>query len=344
MHEKWMQLAIEQAKLGTGLTSPNPRVGAIIVKNDQVLGQGFHLKAGEPHAEPNALAHARSQHTEQEIQGASIYITLEPCSTKGKTPACTDTIIAAGIKHVIYGSIDPNPAHQDNARKVLEQAGITVTSRVLEQACDALIQDFTHRITTGRPWVIAKTAMSLDGKITRPPGESQWLTSPESRARVHQLRSEVDAIIIGGRTLRKDNPRLTLRGEHTHPAKLQPYRAIISHSDRSALPQDLHVFTDAFKERTLIYQDTEFVDILNDLSAKGCNSVLLECGGGLMGQWFDQGLVNECYFFLAPLVTGGKNLAVAGTGAESNQTARKLNQLTYTKINDDVLAHGYIQP
>lgn len=342
MHEQWMQLAIEQALLAKGLTSPNPIVGAVIIKNGKLLGKGYHHKAGEPHAERIALANARASFSDEQIAGSSVYITLEPCSTSGKTPPCTTAIIEANMAEVIYGSTDPNPEHQGAALKLLEKKGIKVSFGILQAECDALIQDFSHRMITGKPWVIAKTAMSLDGQITRPPGESQWLTSPESRERVHKLRSEVDAIIIGGRTLRKDNPSLTIRGKHALPSKSQPYRAVISHSGRSELPQDLNVFTDAFKDRTIIYQDTPFTEILTDLAYKGCNSILLECGGGLMGQWFDQGLVNECYFFLAPIVTGGKDLAVAGEGFSSNESALRLKDISYTKIHNDVLAHGIV--
>ncbi len=342
MDKQWMALAIEQAKRGKGLTSPNPCVGSVIVKDGELLGQGFHPKAGQPHAERHAIVDTLTKHPAESLHGATLYVTLEPCSTTGKTPPCTQAIIDAGITHVVYGSTDPNPSHQGAADTTLANHNISVTSGVLEKECDALIQDFAKRITTGLPWVIAKTAMSLDGKITRPPGESQWLTSPESREIVHQLRAEVDAIIIGGRTLRKDNPRLTLRGKNVPAGKLQPYRAIITHSERSALPDDLHVFSDEFKDRTLMYQDTAFADILKDLASKGCNSVLLECGGGLMGQWFDLGLVDECYFYLAPMVNGGADLALAGKGVASHNFAWQLHDMHYQQIGNDVLAHGFL--
>lgn len=342
MHDHWMRIAIEEAQKGMGCTSPNPMVGAIIVRDDRLLGKGYHAKAGEPHAERMALADVLQNHGPQATQGATIYVTLEPCSTTGKTPPCTEGIIEAGITTVVWGSMDPNPDHQGAAKKILEKEGIEVITGVLEEECDLCIRAFSKRILTGMPWVIAKTAMSLDGKITRPPRESQWLTSPQSREVVHQLRAKVDAIIIGGRTLRKDNPRLTLRGDSRPAAKVQPYRAIITHSNKRELPQGLHVFTDEYKDRTLIFHDVPFKDILLDLAERGCNSVLLECGGGLMGQWFDQKLVNECHFFIAPIVTGGGDLAVAGEGVSSNEEAIKLHQLSYQKIGDDMLARGLV--
>lgn len=338
-----MSAAVDQAKLGIGLTAPNPTVGAVIVKDGQLIGVGYHPKAGEPHAERMAIADALANHTAEDIVGSSIYVTLEPCSTTGKTPPCTAAILEAGIAKVYFGSTDPNPVHRGAAESLLSQQGVEVTTGILQEECDALIRDFSKRVTTGSPWVIAKTAMSLDGKITRPPGESQWLTSPESREIVHQLRSKVDAIIVGGRTLRKDNPKLTIRSSTPNIQKQQPYRAVITHEGRSTLPKNLHVFSDEFKDRTVIYQDKPFEDILKDLAHKGCNSVLLECGGGLMGQWFDQRLVDECYFFLAPLVTGGSDLALAGKGVDSNESAIPLQNVTYQKIGGDVLAHGYIK-
>jgi len=317
-HEKWMRLAIEQAKLGKGLTSPNPTVGAVIVKNDELIGKGYHPKAGALHAERMAIADAVKNSNQEKLKGSTIYVTLEPCSTTGKTPPCTSGILEAGITEVVYGCDDPNPSHAGAAKEVLEKHNISVSSGILDTECKELIRDFAKRIA------------------------SQWLTSSESRDIVHRIRSEVDAIIIGGRTLRKDNPKLTIRGKYFNPEKSQPFRAVITHSGRSELPKNLHVFTDEHKDKTIIYQDIKFEKILTDLANRGCNSVLLECGGGLMGQWFDQSLVDECYVFLAPLITGGGDLAVAGKGVESNQSSIQLNQVTYQRIKDDVLAHGFI--
>lgn len=345
-HEYWMRVALEEAEKGKGLTAPNPAVGAVIVKGDEILGKGFHSKAGAPHAEREAIADALSRHKALEIEGSSIYVTLEPCSTVGKTSACTEAIFLAGISEVIYGSTDKNPLHAGAADAYLNKKGIKVVSGVLEEDCDALIMDFSKRIMTGLPWVIAKTAMSLDGKITRPSGESQWLTSEQSREIVHELRSKVDAIIIGGRTLRKDNPRLSVRLEKNNKffkeSKLQPFRVVITHEGRSQLPEDLHVFSDENKDRTIVYQDWSFINILKNLAQRGCNAVLLECGGGLMGQWFDQNLVDECHFFLAPMVTGSEDLAVGGQGVISNTAAIVLENIQYKKIGDDVLASGIV--
>jgi len=337
-----MQLAIDQARLGLGSTSPNPAVGAVVVKNGFLLGKGYHKKAGLPHAEREAFADVMANHGEQALCGATIFITLEPCSTTGRTPACTSGIIEYGITHVVYGATDPNPAHAGKADRVLSEAGITVTSGVLEEECMELIRSFSKRITQGIPWVIAKTAMSLDGKITRPPAESQWLTSPESRMRVHQLRSEVDAIIIGGETVRKDNPALTVRDVQTSEYHQQPYRVVLAR-DKSGLPVDSQIFTDAYASRTKIFENVPLLHVLKSLAELGCSSVMLECGGGLMGQWFDQSLVDECYFFIAPILCGGDKLAVGGLGCESNQSSIHLTNVQYETIGNDVLAVGCIQ-
>jgi len=340
-----MAIAVEEAQKGIGLTSPNPAVGAVIVKDGVMLGKGYHKKAGLPHAEREAIAAVKDAHGAGAMQGATIYVTLEPCSTTGRTPPCTQGIIDHGISEVVYGAVDPNPDHAGAADAVLAEAGVKVVSGVLEEECEHVLRGFSSRLMRKRPWVIAKTAMSLDGRITRPPGEGQWLTCPASREVVQELRASVDAIIVGGRTLRKDNPRLTVRSEQLDERfadKEQPYRVVITHSERTELPQDLNVFTDEHKERTIVYTDTPFSEMLEDLAERGCNMVMLECGGGLMGQWFDEGLVDECCFFYAPMLTGGPDLAVGGEGVDSNEARIRLKNVTYQKVENDVIARGVV--
>jgi len=300
-----MHIAIAEAENGRGLTSPNPTVGAVIVKDGTILGKGWHRKTGKPHAEREAIANTLKSHSAADLKGATIYVTLEPCSTTGRTPACVDGIIDAGITRVIYGATDPNPAHSGNADKCLAENGIEVIQGVEKEACEQLIKPFTKRITTGLPWVIAKTAMSLDGRITRPKGEGQWLTGELAREEVHRIRAEVDAIIVGGKTVRKDNPSLTIRGEAHRAEKLQPWRVILTEHGKQSLSDDLKLFTDEHKERTLIHQDLTLTDSLKELAKLGCNSVLLECGGGLMRQFLEQDLVDEIAVFIAPILTGG---------------------------------------
>ena len=339
--EKWMLRALEEALKGRGLTSPNPPVGAIIVKDQVELGAGYHHRTGLPHAEREAIADAVVKHGEEALEGATIYVTLEPCSTTGKTPACTPGILENEIRRVVYGAVDPNPEHAGAADKILRGQGIEVTAGVLHEECEKLLRPFAKRITTSLPWVIAKTAMSLDGRITRPPSEGQWLTSPESREVVHQLRAHVDAIIVGGKTVRRDNPRLTLRSETSPAEKEQPWRVVISHTSRESLPQDSHLFTDEFKKRTLVYEDKPLAEVLRDLAEKGCNSVLLECGGRLMRQFAEAELIDEYQLFYAPIITGGEDFGF-GLG-DHFKNSLTLKEVRSTSIGQDTLISGVVE-
>ena len=199
-----MQRAIDEARKGVGRTSPNPPVGAVIVRNGKELGAGWHRAAGQPHAEREAIAHVKRLHGEDTLKGATIYVTLEPCSTQGRTPACTAGVIEAGISKVVYAATDPNPAHAGRADEVLRAQGIEVVAGVLAREAERLIRPFAKVQRCGLPWVMLKTAMSLDGRLTRPPGESMWLTGPEARAEVQRLRSTVDALVTSGETVRGD--------------------------------------------------------------------------------------------------------------------------------------------
>lgn len=331
--EKWMLRALEEAWKGRGLTSPNPAVGAVVVKGEIELGAGYHHRAGLPHAEREAIADVVSKHGCEALHGATIYVTLEPCSTTGKTPACTSGILENRISRVVYGAVDPNPEHAGAADSLLCEQGVEVTAGVLREQCEKVLRPFAKRISSGLPWVIAKTAMSLDGRITRPPSEGQWLTSPESREIVHQLRAQVDAIIVGGKTVRRDNPRLTLRSEKSVGKKEQPWRVVLTHAGRESLPQDFHLFTDEYKNRTLIYQDKPLAEVLRDLADKGCNSVLLECGGHLMRQFAEAELIDEYQLFYAPIITGGQDFGFGlGNHFKSSLT---LKEVRSTSIGQD---------
>ncbi len=338
--EKWMRRALEEGWKGIGITSPNPTVGAVVVKDEMELGAGYHHRAGLPHAEREAIAEVVAKHGAEALHGATIYVTLEPCSTVGRTPACTSGILENKIGRVVYGAVDPNPEHAGAADTLLREQGIEVTAGVLREECEKLLRPFAKRITTGLPWVIAKTAMSLDGRITRPPSEGQWLTSPESREVVHQLRAQVDAIIVGGKTVRRDNPRLTLRSEKSAAEKEQPWRVVLTHTGRESLPQDFHLFTDEFKNRTLIYQDKPLAEVLRDLAEKGCNSVLLECGGRLMRQFAEAELIDEYQLFYAPIITGGEDFGFGlGDHFKSSVT---LKEVRSTSIGQDTLISGVV--
>lgn len=298
---RWMQQALEQARHGIGLTSPNPPVGAVIVAAGRVIGKGYHPKAGQPHAEIEAIrdAQAREAHL---LPGATIYVTLEPCCTQGRTGPCTEAIRAAGISRVVWGAMDPNPRHQGRAAEVLGAAGIAVRTGVLAAECEEILRPFAKWITTGLPYVIAKAGQSLDGRITRPPGEGQWLTSEAARADGRQLRAQVDAIIIGAETVRQDNPRLTLRDEAARGGKQQPLRVVLTRSGK--LPEAAHLFTDEFKDRTLILRDLPFESVLRELGQLGVMVVLVEGGGNVLAQAFRSQAVDEVHWYVAPLLCG----------------------------------------
>lgn len=323
--EHLMHLALREAAKGMGKTSPNPAVGAVIVKNGIIVARGFHRKAGLPHAEIEALRKISAP------AGSTIYVTLEPCSTHGRTPPCVEAIIAAGITRVVIGAMDPNPAHSGRAVEILSKAGIAVTTGILEKECSALNRYFNHWIVTGRPFVIAKAGLSLDGRITRAPGEGQWITSPASRADAHKLRAQVDAILIGAETLRSDNPKLTVRGIR---GARQPWRVVLTRSGN--LPPDAHLFTDEHRDRTLVYQEKSMEMVLQDLGKRGVTSLLLEGGGEVIGAAFDEQWVNAVQFYIAPLIIGTGKPVVAGQG----KSAVQIKNAVYKKIGEDIRVTG----
>ncbi len=330
----WMERALAEARLGVGLTSPNPPVGAVIVRDGELLGAGHHCRAGGPHAEIEALTQARAAFPDR-IRGATIYVTLEPCSTQGRTPPCTGAILAAGITRVVYGASDPNPAHQGRADELLRAGGIAVSAGVLAADCDDLIRPFRKWITTRRPYIIAKAGQTLDGRITRPFGEPQWITSEAARAHGRRLRTRVDAILVGAETVRRDNPRLTLR-EGSQPEKAQPWRVILSRG--SKLPQGSHVFTDEFKERTIVLNSMDFAEVAEELARREITSVLVEGGGRVLGQAFAARSVDEAHWYLAPRFCGGGRPSLDGPLLEPSVTMEKV---AITPLGDNVLISGY---
>jgi len=335
--QTWMKLALAEAGLGIGLTSPNPSVGAVIVRGGECLGRGWHSRAGQPHAERVAIANALKTHDACELVGATIYVTLEPCSTHGRTPPCTQGILEAGISRVVYGAEDPNPDHVGAARVILESKGVEVTTGVLKEECEFLIRGFSKKQRTGLPWVILKSAISLDGRITRPPGESQWLTSSESREMVQNLRFEADAVLTGGNTLRIDNPALTIRSPKL-PKKPQPWRMVVTRGCRADLPPNAQMFTDEWAERTLVTEGGDLEAALLKLADCGCNTVLVEAGGTLMSAFLEAGLADEVAIFYAPLLTGGPD---AGFTHLPQDIALKTPK--FSQIGDDVLLRAVIR-
>lgn len=297
-HNHWMRQALREARRGLGLTSPNPPVGAALVSaNGECLAKGWHRGAGQPHAEIEALRKAG-----RVPAGATLYISLEPCTTHGRTPPCTDAILAAGIHRVVWAMDDPNPRHAGRAAEVLRRAGVKVERGICQDEAEELLRPWVKFMTTGLPYVVAKAGLSLDGRITRPPGESQWLTSEKARADAMKLRTVADAILIGGETARQDNPRLTLRGVRTPAGKPQPWRVILTRSGN--LPSELQLFTDAHLDRTLVLTGLSFAEAARDLAARGVVSLLVEGGGRTLAEAFGSGMVDEFHAYVAPMISG----------------------------------------
>lgn len=304
------------------------------MRKGKIIGRGWHRKAGEPHAEIEAI---RSLKRPADAAGATIYVTLEPCSTHGRTPPCCDAIRANGFARVVIGAVDPNPAHAGRGVEILRAAGIEVEAGILAEECTALNRAFNKWIVTRVPWVIAKAGMSLDGRFTRPPGEGQWLTSPESRAHAMGLRASVDAILVGAETVRADDPQLTLRGLPDFAEK-QPWRVVLTRS--GDLPQKAKLFTDAHRERTLVFQRKPLRSVLRELGKRGISSVLIEGGGEVLGEAFDRRLVDEAHFYLAPMLCGGPTV-IGGRGAATSWDSVLLNGAHYDRIGDDLHISGF---
>lgn len=301
----WMQRAVELGYRGFGTTSPNPPVGAVIVKDGRVLGEGFHEQAGEQHAERRALADARARGHADDLMGSTIYVTLEPCSSYGRTPPCTAGIIESGITRVVYGAQDPDERHQGRADALLRAAGIEVLAGVGKGACEELLRPWAYATVNKRPWVLAKVACTLDGSMARK--HTRQISCPEALAHAHELRLRSDAILVGGETVRSDNPSLTIR----HPLseipvkKQQPWRIVLTRN-RDTLPTSAKIFTDAYASRTRVYEHVaDLADLLNELySGYGIVNLMLECGGHLLRSFLEARLVNEWVQDTAPILAG----------------------------------------
>ena len=330
--EAFMRAALIEARRGLGQTSPNPAVGAILVVGNRIVARAHHWQAGAAHAEVECL----KQFGKRIPKGATLYVTLEPCSTTGRTGPCTNVLIEAGLSKLVVGALDPNPRHSGRGIKLLTKAGLQVRTGVLATECAELNEAFNKWIQTGRPFVIAKCGMSLDGRLTAPPAEGRWLTSLASRQHAHRLRAQVDAILVGAETVRVDDPRLTVRGLR---GARQPRRVVLSRS--GSLPAKARILTDRFADRTLVFVEIDLGVLLDRLGAKEITSVLIEGGGKLLGQALDQRLIDKVQVYVAPIFTGGPIVAFAGAGASSTSGAARLDRVRYEKIGPDICVTGY---
>ncbi len=357
MHEKFMRRALVLARKGMGKTSPNPAVGCVIVRNGEIVGEGWHRKAGTPHAEVHALAMAGKK-----AVGADVYVTLEPCSHHGRTPPCAEALIGANVGRVFAGMVDPNPKVSGGGVRMLEKAGIQVTVGVLERECRTLNEAFVKYVTTGLPFVILKSAMTLDGKIATTTGDSKWITNEKSRRHVHKLRSQVDAVLVGVGTVEADDPQLTAR----IPKGRDPLRVVVDSSLRfprqarmlrSPSPAGTVIATvsrEPAATRELESLGAEILrcrgragrvdlgDLFAQLGARGVQSLLLEGGGVLAGEALRQGLIDKFLLFFAPKLVGGEGLApFIGPGVGRMAEAFRLQDISVTRFDDDILVEGY---
>ena len=353
--EAFMRRAIALARKGAGWTNPNPLVGAVVVKEGRVIGEGYHERYGEAHAERNALVHCA-----EDAAGSTLYVTLEPCCHTGKQPPCVEAVIQAGIARVVVGSRDPNPLVAGKGNEQLRKAGIRVDEDVLRDECDALNPVFFHYITTRRPYVVAKWAMTLDGKIATHTGDSKWVSGEQSRADVHDLRHRLAAIMVGKGTVLADNPQLTAR--RSEPSN-QPLRVVAD--SRLDLPLDSALVQTAGEHPVLVATTAaaprdraealqacgvevvrvpdkagkvDIPAVLDVLGERGVDSVLVEGGGSLHESFFADQLVDEVVVYVAPKVCGGAQAKtpVEGLGAEFMRDAMCFGAPRVVRCGDDV--------
>jgi len=286
--EDFMRLALAEAEKGRGRTHPNPAVGAVVVRGGRVIARGHHERAGLPHAEVNALRRAGKK-----AKGADVYVTLEPCNHQGRTPPCTDALIAAGVRRVFFGSRDPNPSVDGHGRRRLRRAGIEVREGLLRADCDASNEAWFKFITTGYPWVVLKAAVTLDGKLATRGGDSRWISSEPSRRLVHRWRAELDAVLVGAGTVRADDPRLTVRGIR---GGRNPLRVVLGR-----IPPRARLLREPGEA---ISEQGPLAAILRRLAERGITTVLVEGGARVHGEFLDAGLWDELRLFVAPRIFG----------------------------------------
>lgn len=360
-HEKFMRMALELAGQARGRTSPNPLVGAVIVKDGEVVGQGYHRKAGTPHAEIHALREAGDK-----SRGATLYVTLEPCSHFGRTPPCSEAVISAGIAEVYVAMQDPNSLVAGRGIKQMREAGLTVHVGLMENEACKLNEIFSKYITTKVPFVLLKSAMTADGKIATGVGHSKWVTGEAARAKVHELRDWYDAILVGVNTVLADNPSLTCR---LPEGGRDPVRIILDSAART--PPEALVLTqessaptyvavtdkaplDRIKALTAVNakiirvsQDlhgrVDLRELLDKLGEMEVTSLLVEGGAEVAASFLDQGLIDKILTFIAPKIIGGRQAPgpVGGIGKVLMSQAIKLNDTCWGRVGDDFFIEGY---
>jgi len=352
-----MRRALSLARRGAGRTAPNPAVGCVIVQEGAIVGEGWHKKAGTPHAEIHALRQAG-----EKAHGADVFVTLEPCSHHGRTPPCADALVEAGVAKVVAGMVDPNPLVSGRGLERLKAAGMHVETGVLEEECRRLNESFIKHVTTGLPFVILKSAMTLDGKIATSLGDSKWITNDKSRVYVHKLRGMVDAVMVGSGTAVADDPLLTCRvGRGKNPVRIivdstlrTPLHAQVVNNGAAHTIIATTPAADEAKAAALRAAGVEILicrenprgvdlpDMLARLGKRGVQSILLEGGGTLAGEALRHRLIDKFLFFYAPkLVAGVGKGPFAGEGVEKIAEAVQLERVMVRRVGTDILVEGY---
>lgn len=362
-HEVYMKRALQLAEMGWGYTNPNPLVGAVIVKDNEIIAEGYHAKLGSDHAEIAAFRHASS-----DVRGATLFVNLEPCSHFGRTPPCAEAIIQKGIREVVISMTDPNPKVAGRGISMLKHAGIKVTVGVLESEAKKLNEIFIKYITTGSPFMIMKTAMTLDGKIAAYTGDSKWISGEASRQSVHWLRQRVSAIMVGSGTICKDNPALTTRLPSGQGK--DPIRIIID--SRGNIPLECQAVSRESKVKVILATTTlidpvkeeaftnngvhvikadgpdghvDLLSLMHTLHALEVDSILLEGGGGLNAAAIGAGIVDKVMVFIAPKIIGGTEAVtpVEGQGIPMMHNAIPINNIHVSQSGQDILIEGYLK-
>ncbi len=354
--KRFMARALELAARGRGYTSPNPTVGAVIVKGSDIVGEGYHTKAGAPHAEIEAINSTDSS----KLTGATMFVTLEPCSHYGRTPPCTDAILRSGITKVVCAMEDPNPKVAGNGIRILKDNGLDVQVGILEAAAKKLNEAYIKFILTGEPFVTMKIAQTVDGKIALPTGDSKWITGEPARKDVHKLRAFNDAILVGRRTLDKDNPHLTVR----YVEGRSPHRFILSAQGKFNAKRNVFIDNQAkttiITSNAVVWEDEAATPpncdiwkigdhgapipgkaLLNKMGAHSINSLLVEGGRATFSCFLKQSLVDKLIVFIAPRIMGNGINSIEGFSVSEINSAPILKNLTVTKIGEDIKMEGY---
>lgn len=365
---QWMRQALALAGKAAGDTAPNPLVGAVIVRKGRLLGRGWHHRAGQAHAEIEAFRDAEKRG--EPVRGATLYVTLEPCCTTGRTPPCTDAILKHGIRRVVVAAVDPNPEHAGRAFPLLESAGVRVESGLLAPEANRLNEAFNHWIVQRTPWVTLKAAMTLDGRIATARGDSKWITGAPARREGMRLRRAADAVMVGIETLLADNPSLTLRSPRTDAVIGCRRRLILD--TRARTPLDSQVIADAWRDRTTVIVGTsapaarvkrlaqkvhvltvpesdgriDLTALLPLLGADGVMSLLVEGGGEVHAALLEHRLAHRIAFFYAPIMLGGTQArrAVGGKGFSRTTPPPTLVDLEWKRLGVDRFLTARIAP